>query len=101
MRQTASILEPLRLLCEHRPLHATICLRLDAGVPFYLASHPTAARLSTEPLPGVTATFDLSEADLAAMLAQELDPTQAFMQGRLRVSGDMGVAMRLAQVMAR
>ncbi len=32
------------------------------------------------------------------LLAGELDPTAAFMSGRLAVEGDMGLAMRLASV---
>ncbi len=37
--------------------------------------------------------------DLAAMVAGDLDPTAAFMQGKLQVEGDMGVAMKLGQVL--
>lgn len=33
------------------------------------------------------------------LLAGELDPTAAFMSGRLAVEGDMGLAMRLASVL--
>lgn len=33
------------------------------------------------------------------MFAGALDPTAAFMTGKLRIDGDMGVAMRLAQVL--
>lgn len=32
------------------------------------------------------------------LLAGELDPTAAFMSGRLSIEGDMGLAMRLASV---
>ncbi len=34
------------------------------------------------------------------MMAGDLNPTTAFMSGRLSVDGDMGVAMRLAAVLA-
>lgn len=34
------------------------------------------------------------------MLAGDLDPTSAYMSGRLRIDGDMGMAMRLAQLLA-
>lgn len=34
------------------------------------------------------------------MLAGALDPTGAFMSGRLRVDGDMGLAMKLAGLLA-
>ena len=34
------------------------------------------------------------------ILEGDLDPTQAFMSGRLTVDGDMGLAMRLASALA-
>src|SRR5262245_17143480 len=37
--------------------------------------------------------------DLEAMMAGDLAPTTAFMSGKLRVEGDMGVAMRLQSLM--
>ena len=36
--------------------------------------------------------------NLTAMLAGELDPVTGFMGGKLKVSGDMSVAMRLQRV---
>lgn len=36
--------------------------------------------------------------DLAALLSGELDPTGAFLAGRLTVDGDMNVAVRLADL---
>jgi putative sterol carrier protein len=35
-----------------------------------------------------------------AMLAGELNPTAAFMTGKLKVDGDMGLAMKLGSVLA-
>jgi putative sterol carrier protein len=43
-------------------------------------------------------TIALSKADLENLLAGELSPTAAFMQGKLKVSGDMSIAMALSQV---
>lgn len=36
--------------------------------------------------------------DFKKMAAGELDPTTAFMMGKIKVSGDMTVAMKLSQV---
>jgi putative sterol carrier protein len=44
-------------------------------------------------------TIGVALADLDAMMAGELDPTVAFMSGKLRVEGDMSVAMKLSGVM--
>lgn len=43
-------------------------------------------------------TVAISMEHLQAMLAGSLDPVSGFMSGKLRVSGDMGVAMRLQRV---
>lgn len=43
-------------------------------------------------------TVGISLGDLAAMLAGDLDPVTGFMSGKLKVSGDMSVAMRLQRV---
>jgi putative sterol carrier protein len=44
-------------------------------------------------------TIRVSLEDLMAMVAGDLDPTGAFMQGKLQVEGDMSVAMKLGQVL--
>ena len=43
-------------------------------------------------------TVGVSIEDLQAIVAGDLDPTAAFMQGKLKVDGDMGVAMKLGQL---
>ncbi len=44
-------------------------------------------------------TIGIALDDLESMIAGELDPTAAFMQGKLKVEGDMSVAMKLGQVL--
>lgn len=43
-------------------------------------------------------TIKLSLDDLNSLIAGDLNPTMAFMQGKLKVEGDMSVAMALSQV---
>ena len=46
-------------------------------------------------------TITVSKDDLIAMTAGELDPTTAFMTGRLKITGDMSAAMALQPILAR
>lgn len=46
-------------------------------------------------------TLSMSLDNFARMARQELDPTTAFMQGALRVAGDMGLAMKLGPVLQK
>lgn len=43
-------------------------------------------------------TIKLSLDDLEALLAGELNPTMAFMSGKLKIEGDMSIAMQLSQL---
>jgi len=43
-------------------------------------------------------TITLSIDTLGEMMSGELNPTTAFMSGRIKVSGDMGVALKLQSV---
>ena len=44
-------------------------------------------------------TIKLSLEDLEALVAGELNPTMAFMSGKIKVEGDMSVAMALSQLL--
>ncbi len=47
------------------------------------------------------ATIKVSWDDFNKLRAGELDGTMAFMQGKLKVDGDMSVAMQLQQLMSK
>ncbi|CAN7229160.1 SCP2 sterol-binding domain-containing protein [Aminobacter aminovorans] len=44
-------------------------------------------------------TIKLSLDDLESLIAGELNPTMAFMTGKIKVEGDMSVAMSLSQLL--
>ncbi len=46
-------------------------------------------------------TLTLSLGDFGEMVRRELDPTAAFMQGKLRVAGEMGLGMKLGPVLQK
>ena len=46
-------------------------------------------------------TFTLKDSDFLAMFQGKLKPTNAFMTGKLKLSGDMGKAMALEKMMKK
>ncbi len=44
-------------------------------------------------------TLSLSESDLQKILDGDLNPQMAFMMGKLKVDGDMSLAMQLGQIL--
>jgi putative sterol carrier protein len=50
---------------------------------------------------GADCTLSVSMADFEKMVKGELDGTSAFMQGKLRVAGDMGLAMKLGPILQK
>ncbi|MFN4010235.1 MAG: SCP2 sterol-binding domain-containing protein [Pannonibacter sp.] len=44
-------------------------------------------------------TITISAENLAELLAGDLNPTMAFMSGKIKVAGAMGVAMKLSSVL--
>ncbi|MEZ5996891.1 MAG: SCP2 sterol-binding domain-containing protein [Hyphomonadaceae bacterium] len=69
----------------------------DAGKIFLDGGANT---VSTEDAAADT-TIKVKLEDFVDMAGGKLDPTSAFMQGKLKVEGDMGVAMQLQSVMAK
>ena len=46
-------------------------------------------------------TITLSLDTFERLISRQLDPTSAFMQGKLRIAGDMGLAMKLSPILQR
>lgn len=47
----------------------------------------------------VECTVSLTKENFEALIAGELNPTMAFMMGKLKIAGDMSVAMQLSQLL--
>ena len=45
-------------------------------------------------------TITMSDNDFVSLVSGSLNPTQAFMSGKLKVKGDMNLAMKLTQVVS-
>lgn len=45
-------------------------------------------------------TVEVAEADFNAMLTGDLNPMNAFMSGKIKVKGDMSVAMKLGSILS-
>lgn len=48
---------------------------------------------------GADCTITISKDDFIALTSGDLNPTSAFMSGKLKVAGDMSIAMQLSQVL--
>jgi putative sterol carrier protein len=96
MASLQDITERLRAALRDKPgLDKTLKLDLRGeGVVFI-----DGAQVSNEDRPA-DCTVSVSKDDLVALAQGQLDPMGALMRGRMRVAGDMAVAMRLAPMLA-
>jgi putative sterol carrier protein len=93
----ADITDRLRRALEGQPgLERTLKLDLRGDGFVFIDG----AEVSNEDRPA-DCTVSVSADDLAALANGLLDPMNALMRGRMRVSGDMSVAMRLQPILSR
>ncbi len=64
------------------------------------AIHIEGGKVTNENLPA-DCTVTVSKDDLIAITQGQLDPTTAFMTGKLKIAGDMAAAMALQPILAR
>lgn len=79
-------------------LNATLKFDCGADGVVYIDGKSTPNTVSNENAEA-DCSIGITVADLHAMLNGELEPTTGFMMGKLKVAGDMGVALRLQRVL--
>jgi putative sterol carrier protein len=78
-------------------IDATVQVHLlgEGGGDWYIqiANKQFAVEAGQAPAPRLTMTMQMQ--DIAALVDGKLDPMAAFAQGKIKISGDLGMAMRL------
>lgn len=72
----------------------------DQGGNWALHIKDKKLEVKAEDNPNANMTMEQSYEDWKAINTGELNPQQAFMEGRIVISGDMSLAMQLGQIMA-
>ncbi|WP_227269185.1 SCP2 sterol-binding domain-containing protein [Roseobacter weihaiensis] len=88
------IAERIQKALDKRPLDNS--LKFDCGTDGVLTLSGTQAELADHP---ADCTIGISWANLEKLIAGKLNPMTAFAMGKLKVSGDMSVALKLGKLL--
>lgn len=81
-------------------LGKTLKLDLKGDGVIFLDATQTPNVVSNDDAPADT-TVSVSLADFKGIVSGAIDPTMAFMTGKLKVAGDMGAVMKLQPILAK
>ncbi len=81
-------------------LNATLKFNFDGAGVVYIDGKVTPNTVTNEDKPA-DCTITVSADNFKKMAAGELDGTTAFMTGKLKVAGDMSIAMKLGPLLAK
>lgn len=81
---------------------ATVQFNLTGGNSgeYYLAIAGGSCNYGQGAAENPTATITIASEDLTALTAGQLNPMAAFMQGKIKVQGDMGVVMKMQNLLS-
>lgn len=82
---------------DKTPLGGTLKFDLGSAGAIFIDGSGAGNAVNTDNGPA-DCTISMSADDFAELIAGRLQPTAAFMQGKMKVDGDMGVAMKLSQL---
>jgi putative sterol carrier protein len=87
----------LQALAQAKPAGSILVqFNLGEGNSLFLDTRQDVATVSADSGEKPQTVMTLSPPNLKEMLEGRLDPTKAFMSGKMQIDGDMSIAMRLA-----
>jgi len=83
---------------DNANLNSTIKFAFNEGGALYIDGKSTPNTVSNDENAPADCTVKVSLEDFAKLMERKLDPTTAFMMGKIKIEGDMGVAMKLGRL---
>jgi putative sterol carrier protein len=71
----------------------------DDGGPFHIVFKDGAGDAGPGGVEDPNITISMAAGDMVDMVTGKLDPTMAFMSGKIKIKGDMGLAMKLQTIL--
>jgi putative sterol carrier protein len=71
----------------------------DDGGPFHIVFQDGRGDAGPGAVENPNITISMAAADMVDMVTGKLDPTMAFMSGKIKIKGDMGLAMKLQTIL--
>jgi hypothetical protein len=94
------LIKPPTMMFEEVTASSLLKFDFEGQGNIYIDGKSTPNTVTTDNKPA-DCTITVSLDNFKKMVARELDGTTAFMQGKLKVAGDMSVAMKLGPVLAK
>ena len=82
---------------DNANLNSTIKFAFKEGGALFIDGKSTPNTVSNDEGPA-DCTVKVSLEDFGKLMERKLDPTTAFMMGKIKIEGDMGVAMKLGRL---
>jgi len=83
---------------DNANLNSTIKFAFKEGGALYIDGKSTPNTVTNDEAAAADCTVTVSLEDFAKLMERKLDPTTAFMMGKIKIAGDMGVAMKLGRL---